>query len=63
MSTTAEKVKKVRRPKQQTAAQLMIGIQTQPLGVKVSLVNLLKESIDADAKALKEQLALVDNVN
>lgn len=60
--STETKPKKVRRPKQQTATQLMAGIQTQPLAVKVELVNLLKKSIDEDAKALKEQLALVDHV-
>jgi hypothetical protein len=62
MSTDA-KPKKVRKPKQQTAAELMTAIRTQPLAVKVELVNLLRESIDTDGKALQEQLALIEKMN
>jgi len=57
MSTDVKR--NVRKPKQQTAGQLMTVIQIQSLAVKVELANLLKESIAADAKALKDQLALI----
>lgn len=60
--STETKPKKIRKPKSQTAPQLMATIQIQPLTVKVELVNLLKVSIEEDAKALKSQLALIDFV-
>lgn len=60
--TTEVKTKKTRTPKKQAAADLMNSIKHQALSVKVDLYGLLKSSIDEDAKALKEQLSLIEKV-
>jgi len=59
---TAPQTRKPRTRKAQTAEQLMTGIQSQPLAVKVALLKLLDQSITNDAEALKEQLALISGI-
>lgn len=59
---TETKTRKPRAKKASTPQDLMVGIESQPLAVKVNLLGLLKDSIDKDKEILTAQLALIDAI-
>ena len=59
---TETKTRKPRTKKISTPQDLMTGIESQPLAVKVNLLDLLKMSINKDKEALTAQLALIDGI-
>lgn len=62
MADTKEKTP-IKRLRNLSADQIFSHIQKQTLSDKITLLNQLKGSIDADKKVLEEQLSLITKLN